>query len=353
MTEYWKSQAKKFCEYCKVWITDNKASVGFHEGGKKHQMAVQNRLKEIRRKGLEDSRNSRSEAAMLQQMEEDAINSYRNKDLGANADITASILNKRRAEMRENRRLAEESAKDGINEEMSQAEIAAINAASSSTSSSIGPSIATAGPNHLRNVEAPKSGTKWHKSSSDGGPKLWYEAEAEDGSGNRYYWHVETNESRWVKPPEGYLSIHEQHDINRKAEAKALHRNASILASQSIHGKGELNNYGEGSSTGGSYQEEQKYDPYGGWQSVKPKPSSSSASNVDYEAPVAKAPIQSSATLHSEKDRYSFKEKTVSSLSSKEDLSSSSSSKPKISFRRRKIDSDDKKRNMRQRDDND
>ena len=25
MTEYWKSQAKKFCDFCKCWISDNKA----------------------------------------------------------------------------------------------------------------------------------------------------------------------------------------------------------------------------------------------------------------------------------------------------------------------------------------
>ena len=24
MSEYWKSNAKKYCEFCKVWIADNK-----------------------------------------------------------------------------------------------------------------------------------------------------------------------------------------------------------------------------------------------------------------------------------------------------------------------------------------
>ncbi len=27
MSEYWKSNAKKYCDYCKVWISDNKASI--------------------------------------------------------------------------------------------------------------------------------------------------------------------------------------------------------------------------------------------------------------------------------------------------------------------------------------
>ncbi|XP_040571817.1 uncharacterized protein [Lepeophtheirus salmonis] len=349
MTEYWKSQAKKFCQYCKVWITDNKASVGFHEGGKKHQMAVQTRLKDIRRKGMEDLRNSRDEAAMLRQMEEDALNTYRMKDLDSNSDITASIFNKRRAEMRENRRISEEAAAEGFNDEMSKAEIAALNAAANSDS--IGPSIGPqSGPNVIRRMEAPRSGTKWHKSESSKGPKKWYEALMDDDSGTKYYWHVETQESRWDKPPEGYLSIQEQHDINRKAEAKTLHRNASILASQSIHGKGEIVSYSDVSTT--SYQEPQTYDPYGGWQNVQPKPTVPT-SKIDYQCPQAKAPIQSSVTLHSERDRYSFKEKTVSTLyEDNTELPESHVQKSKISFRKRKIDSVDKKRNMRQRDDN-
>ena len=32
-TEYWKSNTRKFCEYCKCWFADNKASINFHEAG--------------------------------------------------------------------------------------------------------------------------------------------------------------------------------------------------------------------------------------------------------------------------------------------------------------------------------
>ncbi|CAB4066341.1 WBP4 [Lepeophtheirus salmonis] len=307
MTEYWKSQAKKFCQYCKVWITDNKAS-------------------DIRRKGMEDLRNSRDEAAMLRQMEEDALNTYRMKDLDSNSDITASIFNKRRAEMRENRRISEEAAAEGFNDEMSKAEIAALNAAANSDS--IGPSIGPqSGPNVIRRMEAPRSGTKWHKSESSKGPKKWYEALMDDDSGTK-----------------------EQHDINRKAEAKTLHRNASILASQSIHGKGEIVSYSDVSTT--SYQEPQTYDPYGGWQNVQPKPTVPT-SKIDYQCPQAKAPIQSSVTLHSERDRYSFKEKTVSTLyEDNTELPESHVQKIQNFLQKTQIDSVDKKRNMRQRDDN-
>lgn len=45
--DYWKSQGRKFCDFCKCWIADNKPSIEFHEGGRKHKENVQKRLKEI------------------------------------------------------------------------------------------------------------------------------------------------------------------------------------------------------------------------------------------------------------------------------------------------------------------
>ena len=80
-------------------------------------------------------------------------------------------------------------------------------------SSSVGPQLSqskveTAG-NMLRKVEAPKSGTKWHKEQ----PKPWFEAVTEEGT--TYFWHVESHESRWDPPPEGYLSIKDQEEINK------------------------------------------------------------------------------------------------------------------------------------------
>ncbi|KAK2549713.1 WW domain-binding protein 4, partial [Acropora cervicornis] len=45
--EYWKSQPRKLCEFCKCWITDNKPSIEFHERGKKHKENVQRRIEEV------------------------------------------------------------------------------------------------------------------------------------------------------------------------------------------------------------------------------------------------------------------------------------------------------------------
>ncbi len=72
----------------------------------------------------------------------------------------------------------------------------------------------------LRPVEAPKSGTKWHKGFADTEAKQWFEAVTDEG--HTYFWHVESHESRWEPPPEGYLSIQEQEEINRRSVKKNI-----------------------------------------------------------------------------------------------------------------------------------
>lgn len=132
MTEYWKSQAKKFCDFCKCWIADNKAvshsfphhfilkfskrfhvifqSISFHENGRRHQQAVENRLYEIKRKGKKDDLKAKREEDWLKDIERKAMNDYRSKDLGNNADITAKIFNQKRSEMYEHEASTSEKA---------------------------------------------------------------------------------------------------------------------------------------------------------------------------------------------------------------------------------------------------
>lgn len=54
--DYWKSQTRKFCDYCKCWLADNKPSIEFHENGKKHKENVEKKLKEIRKKSIKESK---------------------------------------------------------------------------------------------------------------------------------------------------------------------------------------------------------------------------------------------------------------------------------------------------------
>ena len=74
-------------------------SISFHENGKKHQQAVENRLYEIKRKGKKDDLKARKEEEWMKEIERKAMNDYRTKDVGNNADITAKIFNKKRQEL--------------------------------------------------------------------------------------------------------------------------------------------------------------------------------------------------------------------------------------------------------------
>lgn len=80
MAEYWKSQPKKMCEFCKCWITDNKASIEFHERGKKHKENVQKRIQEVQKKGKETSQAQKQLQMDLEAIEAAALKAYE-KDL--------------------------------------------------------------------------------------------------------------------------------------------------------------------------------------------------------------------------------------------------------------------------------
>lgn len=77
MTEFWKSNARKFCEFCRVWFADNKSSIDFHERGKKHQENVKRKLGELRKKGLKQHEEQQHTKSYLQQMEEDALKAFK------------------------------------------------------------------------------------------------------------------------------------------------------------------------------------------------------------------------------------------------------------------------------------
>lgn len=52
MTEYWVSQGKKWCEYCKVFIANNAASLRNHEVGQRHKKSMAEKLAQIRKDNI-------------------------------------------------------------------------------------------------------------------------------------------------------------------------------------------------------------------------------------------------------------------------------------------------------------
>ncbi|TWW63851.1 WW domain-binding protein 4 [Takifugu flavidus] len=76
MADYWKSQPRKFCEYCKCWIADNKPSIDFHERGKNHKENVAAKISEIKKKSQQKAKQEERMSKEFTKMEEAAMKAY-------------------------------------------------------------------------------------------------------------------------------------------------------------------------------------------------------------------------------------------------------------------------------------
>ncbi|TNN56474.1 WW domain-binding protein 4 [Liparis tanakae] len=76
MADYWKSQPRKFCQYCKCWIADNKPSVEFHERGKNHKENVALKISEIKKKSVDKAKQEAKQSKEFAKMEEAAEKAY-------------------------------------------------------------------------------------------------------------------------------------------------------------------------------------------------------------------------------------------------------------------------------------
>ncbi|KAI9559374.1 hypothetical protein GHT06_016163 [Daphnia sinensis] len=179
MTEYWKSLPKKYCDFCKCWITDNKASVQFHERGEGHKAQVARRLTELTRKGEIEYRQQQQVNTDLQRMEEAAMRAY-HKDLTSNPDLSARNMASQHSHVAKVIEHAAANPKSLIS-----GEAAALQAAANFVGCGPGPSKPL--------LPA---------------PKVWHEALSPEGY--PYYWNVETNETCWEAPAEGYVTLMEQ-----------------------------------------------------------------------------------------------------------------------------------------------
>lgn len=167
MSEYWISQGRRMCPYCKCWTADNKASINFHEQGKNHKENVTKKLDELRKKGLEDARMRQSEESDMAKIERAALESLK-KDLANNSGVSSAY---------------------GI-------------VSKSTLQSSSNASVSTTCPESER--ATPKGDLQPSKESGTP-PNDWVETYTEDG--HLYYWNSVTNETSWDPPNDGSNQI--------------------------------------------------------------------------------------------------------------------------------------------------
>ncbi|CAG9858908.1 unnamed protein product [Phyllotreta striolata] len=266
MADYWKSNDRKYCDFCKCWIADNRPSVEFHEKGRRHQENVKKRLKNISKASARAQKAEEQVDVAIKKMEAAAMVAYR-RDVESNssADLTSIAISKKLKE---------------------------------------------------DNLELSGSSNK-----------IWCEAKSKEG--HVYYYNTLTNESVWEPPKEGYSTIEEQAQIRdkradnqlkeldkqrkmeglkiaRQQQAEAEEERARIerekLKERRVKEETPPPEYGPIIEPG-------KNDPYGKWKTVKEEPI------MDLQLPVVQeewteCPVQ----YEPEPIKKEFKEKTVENI---------------------------------------
>ncbi|KAG9292052.1 hypothetical protein G9A89_017952 [Geosiphon pyriformis] len=81
MSDYWVSQAKHWCRYCRIYIADNKPSRLMHENGKKHRENVERFLRDVHRREEENKKDDDKMKRELERINRAAMKQYK-KDVG-------------------------------------------------------------------------------------------------------------------------------------------------------------------------------------------------------------------------------------------------------------------------------
>ncbi|XP_023299784.2 WW domain-binding protein 4 [Lucilia cuprina] len=341
MADYWKSNERKYCDFCKCWISDNKASISFHENGKRHKLNVAKRITDISRNSEKSEQEKRKMDAEIRKMEEAAMRSYAH-DIHSRGDLTARSIN------------AVMTAGVGP-----------------STSAAVGPHTASnnfkqvdpmrlAGNSDDEDEMGPRVGIPKVDHSAVPNASLWVEGVNDEGYS--YYWNVKTNESVWEVPKEGYLSWKEyqrindlaikQQEIQEAEQAKKFRENVNEEVAR--YNRERLKMFRPPVSKQEQKAEEERKESFkteeeakapeiGQWQVVENKPP---AAPIDLELPAINnyyaAPVVSDIPYEPPVKR--FKEKTIETLDAEVTNNTSTS------FKKRKFAA---KGNARKRLDND
>jgi len=76
------SQAKHWCEYCKIFIGGHNASIAFHENGRKHKEIVELFMKDMRTRGRERRAEENEVSKEMEKIEREAMKQYITADGG-------------------------------------------------------------------------------------------------------------------------------------------------------------------------------------------------------------------------------------------------------------------------------
>nr|CDJ94212.1 Zinc finger and WW Rsp5 WWP domain containing protein [Haemonchus contortus] len=247
MADVWKSQGRKFCEICKVWFGDNRASIEFHERGRKHKAALDAKLRELGKATREKEKMQSKMNSALAAMEAAALKSMKEhgeaivqgpalpstglaskifdprqlKDVGSFAREMAKRKNEM-SEMRSQKRVSHTPAPP-VSAKVFKQEITNIVDYSEFTAPAL-------------------------KEEPEPVPHQIVWAEADGGNGRSYYFNIYTGESTWDQPKvfytkEQYAALTQSADnpcanaevpVMKKEESSSSDCNGSEVASIEI-----------------------------------------------------------------------------------------------------------------------
>ncbi|GFY49280.1 WW domain-binding protein 4 [Trichonephila inaurata madagascariensis] len=319
-SEYWKSLPRKYCDVCKCWFADNKASIEFHERGKRHQENAQKQIQDIQKRGVKEFKKQKQLEDDMAKIEKAALAAYK-KDLQNFAEILPNsnpdLIDNTIANLSNNVELSR-NCKSTEPKKFKQNVIAKKEKTSNASKPvKVKKEVLETNSNVSVKQEEVTETRKWHEAMSD--------------EGYKYYWNVENSESRWEPPEEGYISIEEQAQLN----SQAVTENDTPQIKEEPKEEEENNNCVEPSSFG----PQPKVDPYGQWITIEKK----EPVEIDLQLPKPSENIvEVVIPLSKDNTSLKFKEKIVGHL---EDTDPSET----VTFKKRKFFGLSGKRNTRQR----
>ncbi|CAF1009817.1 unnamed protein product [Didymodactylos carnosus] len=214
MADYWKSNPRHYCKFCKCWLADNKISVEFHEKGNKHKENVKLRIELIRKTSLQKEKDDKKHTLTIAKIEQAALVSFQ-KDVAKNPHA-ASQYGVDTDQIYKHLQQQQDGLQPNLPSKLKRPLNEPVRITCKKPKFVL--KTPTPKPTFISSAEA-ASGTQ-HKEDetkiveeepaieevpvNDG---TWYETKTDGGQ--PYYWHDKTGETTWTMPNK-YISIAQQ-----------------------------------------------------------------------------------------------------------------------------------------------